>query len=93
MIPHEIAPGEHASSGLTLDDGEAELGFAEPPNTEDVDRKHGDAHDGGVACLVAGVGVPEGEEDRGCGDFDGDGDRVRVEVIPSAENVNLTVVR
>ena len=85
--------GEHVKLTLTLDDREAELGFAEPPNTEDVDRKHGDAHDGGVACLVAGVGVPEREEDGRGGDFDGDGDRVRVEVIPSAENVNLTVVR
>ena len=29
------------------------------------------------------VRIPEGEEDTGSRDFDGDGDRVGVEVVPS----------
>ena len=32
--------------------------------------------------------VPERQEDCGSGDFDGDGNRIRVEVIPSISAVN-----
>ena len=72
-----------AGRALTLDDREDELGLAEPSHTENVDGADQDANDRSVPSLVVQVRVPEGEQDSRGGDFDGNGDSVRVEVVPS----------
>ena len=66
---------------LTLDNGEDELRFSEPANTEYVDRADKDTDDSRVYRCMTIIGIPECEQDLCCGDFDGYRDCVRVEVV------------
>ncbi len=57
------------------------LTLSEPPDTEEIDEGGEDTEDGDVDRLMVYVLIPETEEDSSSDDFDGEGNRVGVEVV------------